>query len=86
MNTYPITDINKNHEWQHIRTVLHNNNYPTHKHQRKHKPNHMEQNTSPKNKPKLASFTYSYVGKKPGSSQDYLRIQTYELLPEPRRP
>jgi hypothetical protein len=32
-----------------------------HKHQRKHKPNHMEQNTPPKNKEKWA--TLKHVGK-----------------------
>jgi hypothetical protein len=58
MNTYPISDINKNHEWQHRRPILHNNNYPMYKHQRKHRPNHMEQNTPPKNKQKWATFTY----------------------------
>jgi hypothetical protein len=61
MNTYPITDIIKNHEWQNIKTILRNNNYPAHKHQRKHKSNHTEQNTEPIKNKKWAIFTY--VGK-----------------------
>jgi hypothetical protein len=52
MNTYPITAINETHECQHMRTIVRNNNYPTRKHQRKHKSNPTEQNTPPK-QPKM---------------------------------
>jgi hypothetical protein len=61
MNTHPITDINKNHELQHIKTILHNNSYPTHIHRSKHKLNHIDMNTPPKNKQKWATFTYTGI-------------------------
>jgi hypothetical protein len=61
MNTYPITDKSRNHERQHIKVILHNNNYPTYRHERKHKPNHSEQNKPPEIKKKWATFTY--IGK-----------------------
>jgi hypothetical protein len=59
MNTYPITDVNKTHELQHIKTILHNNSYPTHIHESKHKLNHVNMNTPPKNKQKWATLTYT---------------------------
>jgi hypothetical protein len=30
MNTYPNSEENQNHELQHIKTILQNNNYPPH--------------------------------------------------------
>jgi hypothetical protein len=59
MNTYPITDTNKNHELQYIRRILHNNIYPMYKLKRKHNPNPIEQNMPLKNKQECATFTYS---------------------------
>jgi hypothetical protein len=59
MNTYPITDTNKKRELQYIRTILHNNNYPTYKQKIKHKPNNIEQNTQPNNNEKWITFTYT---------------------------
>jgi hypothetical protein len=82
INTYSITDIKKNRDWQHITTILHNNNYTTHKHQRKHKPNNVEQNTPQKtNNNKPPSRTSE---KKPELSKDYLKIQTYKHVLEPQ--
>jgi hypothetical protein len=59
VNTYPITDKNNNHELQHVNITVHNNNYPTHIHKSKHKFNHVDKNTPPKNKQKWAPFTYT---------------------------
>jgi hypothetical protein len=61
MKTYPITESSKNHEQQQIKTILHNNNYPTHGQGRKSKSNYREQNTPLENKKKLAMFIY--IGK-----------------------
>lgn len=46
MNTYSIADVNKVHELQHIKTIVHNNNtYPT---QTKANTNHAERTTTRK--------------------------------------
>jgi hypothetical protein len=81
VNTYLITNINKDHKLQHIRTILHNNNYPTYKQQTK--PHGT--NASPKNdKNGLHIHVSEY---KQDLSQDYLNIQIYEhhLKPEMRQ-
>jgi hypothetical protein len=50
MNIYPIIDTNLNHELWHIKTIIHNNNYPTYKHLRKRKKKITEHKTLPRNK------------------------------------
>jgi hypothetical protein len=82
MDTYPITDTNTNHELQHIRTILHNNNYSTYKYQIKPKQNNIEQNTQQETNKNMPP---SHIpGNKQESSRDYLKTQTYEYISKPQ--
>jgi hypothetical protein len=58
MNTYPISKENKNHEFQHIKTILHNNNYPPQTYLKvKTRMNKNRTSYTPQ-KQKYATFTY----------------------------
>jgi hypothetical protein len=57
MNTYPISKENRNQEFQHIETILHNNNYPTQTYLKIRTT--MNKNKTPNTqKQKYATFTY----------------------------
>jgi hypothetical protein len=59
MNTYPISANNKRKEWQHIETILINNNYP----QYIHKNNKRKLNKNTTNNTKKEEWTFTYIGK-----------------------
>jgi hypothetical protein len=72
MHTYPITNESREWELQHIKTVLHNNNYPTSILQNKHKTNHIKDHPVPKGRGHLRIL----LGKKLKSSLDYSKTHT----------
>jgi hypothetical protein len=76
MNTYPITDTNKNHELQCTKTTLHNNNYPTYKRKKTQTKLYITEHTK-----KTPSHVLEKIQQ---SSQDYLKTQTYEHFSKTR--
>jgi hypothetical protein len=59
MNTFPISKENKNHEFKHKKTILHNINYPS---QTYLKITRMNKNRIPDTSQKQKYETFTYIG------------------------
>jgi hypothetical protein len=73
MNTYPISTESKHSELQLIKTVLHNNNYPSQTR------SHTKAKQNKKTTPKQKWATFTYIGNETRSIARLFKTQIYEL-------